>query len=51
MFELQPPEPDEFERLEPLAGVRWPAAEVAAPVLEGQVPMFDVEDEGELQEW
>ena len=40
-----------YERkLQPLAGLRWPRgiARVAVP---GEVALFRVEDEGELQEW
>lgn len=36
--------------LQPLVGVRWPRGVPRAP-LPGEVPMFDIEDEGELQEW
>lgn len=37
-------------RVEPLAGVRWPVG-YRRPTVEGEVAMFEIEDEGELQEW
>ncbi|WP_136057261.1 hypothetical protein [Microbacterium sp. K24] len=49
---LRPREPPAiYERkLRPLAGVQWPrgAERIALP---GEVPMFDVVERGELQEW
>ncbi len=51
MFELQapPPAPDVWV-LPEIAGVRWPHG-VKREKLQGEVSMFDLEDEGKLQEW
>ncbi len=37
-------------RLHPLAGLQWPRGVARVPVL-GEVALFHIEDEGELQQW
>ncbi|WP_126893421.1 hypothetical protein [Microbacterium sp. HSID17254] len=49
---LTPPEPSPVydRKLQPLDGVRWPRP--APPEsMPWEVPMFDVTDPGELQDW
>lgn len=53
-FELLEPVATEvarFVELQPIAGVRWPGPARDDGAREGQVPLIEVQDRGELQEW
>jgi hypothetical protein len=50
LLQSSPAAPEFDGKLQPLAGVRWPAGERRTAAA-GEVALFEVTDPGELQEW